>query len=187
MNDEAGVDGPAQTRQEGPMSHGSPTLASPTPAHPVVRALQAGGPVALTSLLGGLVTRAEIPGWYATLARPSFSPPNWVFAPVWTVLFTMMAVAAWRVLSLPRGTPGRRTALRVFHAHLLVNLGWSVAFFGLRSPGLALVVIAALFAAILLTMDRFRRLDRTAAWLLVPYAAWVAFAAVLNGAIVRLN
>lgn len=169
------------------MSHAPRTLASPAPAHPVVRALLAGLPVALTSLLGGLVTRAEIPGWYAGLVKPSFGPPNWIFAPVWTVLFTMMAVAAWRVLSLPRGTPGRRAALAVFYGHLVVNLAWSVAFFGLRSPGLALAVVAALFGAILLTMDRFRRLDRTAAWLLVPYAAWVAFAAVLNGAIVRLN
>lgn len=169
------------------MSHAAPTLASPTPAHPVVRALQAGLPVGLTSLLGGLVTRPEIPGWYATLARPSFSPPNWVFAPVWTVLFAMMAVAVWRVLSLPRGTPGRRLALAIFYGHLALNLGWSVAFFGLKSPGLALAVIAALFGGILLTLDRFRRLDGTAAWLLVPYAAWVAFAAVLNGAIVRLN
>jgi tryptophan-rich sensory protein len=143
--------------------------------------------VVAASLVGGLITRPQIPGWYAGLVKPAFNPPNWVFGPVWTLLFALMAVAAWRILSLPPATPGRRTALLWHAGQLALNVGWSAAFFGLNSPAAGLVVVAALFGAILATMDRFRRLDPGAAWLLVPYAAWVAYAGVLNGAIWRLN
>ncbi len=153
----------------------------------ILRALAAVGPVVVAAVAGSLATTPEIPGWYAGLVKPAFNPPNWVFGPVWTVLFAVMAYAAWRILSIRPGTPGRRGALAWFYGQLVLNAGWSVAFFGMNSPASGLVVVAALFGAILATMDRFRRLDPPAAWLLVPYAAWVAYAGVLNGAIWRLN
>ena len=98
-----------------------------------------------------------------------------------------MAVAAYRVLALPPGTPGRRPALAAFAVQLALNAAWSWAFFGARSPAGGLVVIAALLGAIVLTIDRFRRLDRIAAALLVPYALWVAYASYLNAGVLVLN
>lgn len=137
--------------------------------------------------VGGAVTRPAINGWYAGLAKPPFNPPDWVFAPVWTLLFAMMAVAAWRIgLADPQMRSNRR-ALVLFALQLAVNLGWSVAFFGARSPLAGLVVILVLEALIVATILEFRHLDRPAAWLMVPYAAWVAFAIVLNVAIYSLN
>lgn len=136
--------------------------------------------------LGGAVTAESVTTWYATLAKPSFNPPNWIFGPVWTVLYVLMAVAAWRVWrAADRDTA--RGPLAVFALQLAVNLGWSVAFFGLRNPGLAVVVILALDLLVLSTALMFRRIDRPAAWLLVPYLAWIAFATALNVTIWRLN
>ncbi len=144
-------------------------------------------PVVAASALGSLATRANIPTWYAGLEKPFFTPPNWVFAPVWTVLFAMIALAAYRILSVPRDHPGRAGALWAYGAQLVLNTAWSVAFFGLRSPGLGLIVIALLIAAIALTIRRFAPLDRPAAWLLAPYLAWVSYASALNLAIWWLN
>jgi translocator protein len=143
-------------------------------------------PVAAASLLGGWVTRPKIPTWYAGLAKPAFTPPNGAFAPVWTLLFGLMAYALWRVLSRPAG-PARTRAAAAFFGQLALNVAWSFAFFGLESPGLALAVIAALLAAILATIGLFRPLDRVAAWLLAPYAAWVAYAAAVNLGVLILN
>ncbi|HEY8382148.1 MAG TPA: TspO/MBR family protein [Microvirga sp.] len=151
------------------------------------RALLAVLPVVAASLLGGLVTAPRIPTWYADLAKPAFTPPNGVFAPVWTILFAMMAYAAWRILSLPRDKPGRGPALVVHHAQLVLNVLWSFAFFGARSPGLGLLVIAGLLVGIVATIRLFWALDRIAAALLLPYLAWVAYATALNVAIWRLN
>ncbi len=144
-------------------------------------------PVIAASGLGGLVTRAAVPVWYAGLARPAFNPPNWVFGPVWTVLFAMIALSAYRILSLAPGTPGRREALWAYALQLALNTAWSFAFFGLQSTLAGLVVIVPLLAAILLTIRLFWPLDRVAAWLLVPYAAWVSYATVLNAALWWLN
>ncbi len=143
-------------------------------------------PVMAAALLGGLVTRANIPTWYAAIERPSFTPPNGVFGPVWTVLFAMIALSAYRILSRPP-SPARRGALAVFAAQLALNTAWSFAFFGLRSPLAGLLVIVPLWASIALTIARFAPLDRTAAWLLVPYLAWVSYATALNIAIWWLN
>jgi len=136
--------------------------------------------------LGGAVTAESVTTWYATLNKPSFNPPNWIFGPVWTALYILMGVAAWRVWrSADRDTA--RGPLAVFALQLAVNLGWSVAFFGLRNPGLAVVVILALDLLVLATALMFRRIDRLAAWLLVPYLAWISFATLLNVTIWRLN
>lgn len=145
-------------------------------------------PVVVASLIGSAVTVPQIPGWYAGLAKPPFNPPNWLFAPVWTTLFALMGLAAFRVLSRPPGMIGRGQALLAYHVQLALNLAWSCVFFGLQSPAGGLVVIALLIAAIIWTIRRFAALpDRFAAWLLAPYLAWVSFAAVLNLSIWWLN
>ena len=136
--------------------------------------------------LGGAVTASSVTEWYPTLTKPSFNPPNWIFGPVWTTLYVMMGIAAWRVWrAADRDTA--RGPLAVFALQLAVNLGWSIAFFGLRDPGLAVAVILALDLLVVATALMFRRIDRIAAMLLVPYLAWIAFATVLNIAIWRLN
>ena len=136
--------------------------------------------------LGAAVTDTSLSTWYPTLVKPSFNPPNWVFGPVWTTLYVLMAIAAWRVWR----TTDRDTArgpLALFVLQLAVNLGWSVAFFGLREIGLAVAVIIALDLLVLATALAFRRIDRLAALLLLPYLAWIAFATVLTIALWRLN
>lgn len=117
--------------------------------------------------------------WYASLNPPGYAPPNWVFGPVWSVLYLMIAVSGWLVWKSP-GAISKRTAFVAFGAQLLLNAGWSALFFGLRSPGWALVEICLLWLAILTTIVLFRSHSKTAALLLVPYLAWVSFAAVLN-------
>lgn len=136
--------------------------------------------------LGAAVTATSLTSWYPTLIKPSFNPPNSVFGPVWTTLYVLMAIAAWRVWRSTDRDTGRGP-LAVFALQLAVNLGWSLAFFGLRDIGLAVAVILALDLLVLATALMFRRIDRLAAWLLVPYLAWIAFATVLNIAIWRLN
>lgn len=140
----------------------------------------------LVGALGAAVTATSVSTWYTGIAKPSFNPPNAVFGPVWTALYVLMAIAAWRVWrSADRDTT--RAPLTLFALQLALNLGWSVAFFGLRSIGLALVVILALDIAVLATALKFRRIDGLAAALLAPYLAWIAFATLLNAAIWRLN
>lgn len=136
--------------------------------------------------LGGWVTAGSVKDWYPTLSKPSFNPPNWLFGPVWTVLYVMMGVAAWRVWC-KAWADRARGPLTLFALQLALNLGWSVTFFGLHAIGAAVVVIVALEAAIVATMLAFRRIDGLAAALLAPYALWVAFATALNVAIWQLN
>lgn len=150
-------------------------------------AILSAGPVAGAAALGNLATIPNIPGWYAGLAKPALTPPNWVFGPAWTTLYILMAVAFFRVLRLDSGTPGRRAAIAVFLAQLALNAAWSFAFFAAHSPLGGLVVILPLEALILLTIALFFRLDRIAAFCLVPYAAWVAFATYLNAGLWMLN
>jgi len=153
-----------------------------TPARLVLAIL----PVVAASGLGSLVTTPNIPTWYRGLEKPFFTPPDGVFGPVWTVLYALMALAAFRVLGSPAGE-ARRRALTAFYGQLALNAAWSWAFFGLRSPLAGLLVIVPLLGAILVTIRLFGPLDRAAAWCLVPYAAWVAYATALNLAIWRLN
>jgi tryptophan-rich sensory protein len=136
--------------------------------------------------IGGKWTSREIPEWYRTLARPAIAPPNWVFGPVWTLLYVLMAVAAWRVgLSAP--SPARDWALGLFLAQLALNLAWSWIFFHRHAIGLALAEIALLWIAIGATTMVFSRLTAVAAWLMAPYWAWVSFASLLNWGFWRLN
>ena len=131
-------------------------------------------------VIGSVFTVPAISGWYQFLNRPVFSPPNWIFAPVWTILYILMGISlylAWR----------RRARLTWFWLQLVLNANWSSVFFGLRSPKLALLNIIVLWLSIVLAIKDFRRKSVFAAWLLVPYLAWVTFATYLNWAIMRLN
>ena len=128
-----------------------------------------------------------MPGdWYATLKKPSWNPPAWIFGPVWTALYAMMAVAAWLVWK-PAGFAARRGPLALFLAQLLLNAAWTPLFFGLHQPGFACAEIVLLWLAIAATLGAFRPLNHAAAWLLAPYLAWVSFAAALNFELWRLN
>ncbi len=138
------------------------------------------------SALGGWVTASSVGTWYPALDKPSFNPPVWVFAPVWTALYVMIAVAGWRVWRR-RGLAGARVAMSAYALQLALNLGWSFLFFGGHMIGAALAEIVLLLAAIVLNTMLFWRIERAAALLLFPYAAWVVFATVLNAALWRLN
>ena len=144
-------------------------------------------PVVAASVAGSAVTVPQIGGWYAGLVKPPFNPPNWIFGPMWTALYALMAFAVFRILRLPVGTPGRRRALVVYHLQLLLNFAWSFAFFGANSPVAGLAVILPLLAAIVATIAAFRPLDRIASRVLWPYLAWVGFATLLNASIGWLN
>lgn len=122
--------------------------------------------------------------WYEALRKPPLNPPNWVFGPVWTLLYVAIAVAAWRVW---RAQSGPSAALALWGAQLVLNALWSFLFFGLEQSGLALVDIAALLAVLVLTTFAFLAIDRTAGLLFVPYVAWVAFASYLNAGLWLLN
>jgi translocator protein len=136
--------------------------------------------------VGSMLTTPSLGGWYATLAQPAWSPPNWVFGPVWSLLYLAMAMAAWLVWRRV-GFPRAASALNLFAVQLVLNVCWSAIFFGLHRPGLAFAEILLLGLAILATMVAFRSLSRAAAWLMAPYLLWVAFAAALNFSIWRLN
>ncbi|MFC7044205.1 TspO/MBR family protein [Halobacteriaceae archaeon GCM10025711] len=133
------------------------------------------------------VTRTGLSTWYVALNRPAFTPPNWVFGPVWTFLFFLLGVAVYLVWRDGRGTRAGRIALGAFVGQFALNVAWTLAFFGQQSIGGGLVVIAALWLAIAATVVAFARVHRGAALLLVPYLLWVSFAGVLNAAIWTLN
>lgn len=138
------------------------------------------------SAIGGWVTAKSVDTWYQALQKPSFNPPDWLFAPVWTLLYLMIAISGWRAWRSP-AQDGLRRAMAVYAAQLALNLAWSCVFFGGRLIGPALGVILLLLVAIGLNAALFWRTDRLAGWLLLPYAAWVAFAAALNFELWRLN
>lgn len=139
-----------------------------------------------TSIAGQVATYPNLEPWYAGLAKPAFNPPNWVFAPVWTSLYALMAFAFWRILRLPESRE-RRTAVLLFVALLVLNAAWSWMFFAANSPALGLVNIVPQLVLIAATIVAFGRIDRIAAWCLVPLAAWVAYATLLNASIWWLN
>lgn len=138
-------------------------------------------------LLASIPTQSSVDTWYPTLVKPFFTPPGWVFAPVWIVLYALMGIAAWLVGRRGWTAPEVQTALGFFGLQLILNGLWSFAFFGFRSPGSGLLVIVLLWLALVVTMQRFFRLQRGAGWLLVPYLLWVTYAAALNGAIWWMN
>lgn len=168
--------------------HNAPVVAPPGSSWPRQAAALLGF-VALciaVALSSRAITGTSVSTWYAALEKPAFNPPDWVFAPVWTALYLMMAIAAWRVWRLVNA-PGVRPALGLWALQLALNLCWSYVFFGARLIGAAALEVAVLFIAIVATLVLFWRLDRAAGVLLIPYAAWVGFAAVLNTALWRLN
>lgn len=143
--------------------------------------------VALCVAVGIVTGLLFKPGaWYAALDKPAFNPPAWLFAPAWTVLYTAMGVAAWRIWCLSASAE-RSKALRQFGVQLALNALWTPVFFGAHSLGGGLAVIVLMLFAIAITIQRFHPLDRIAAWVLAPYLAWVAFATSLNVALLALN
>lgn len=169
-----------------------PKMSEPTKARGVVAGWRAwAGLIVFVAVcfgaagVGSLYTNPSVDPWYAALTKPSWNPPNWVFGPVWTMLYLMMAVAAWLVWRRRGAAAG--VPLALFAAQLALNALWSYLFFGLHRPGLAFAEITLLWAAILATLLAFRRVVPLAAWLLVPYLLWVTFAAFLNFTIWRLN
>lgn len=138
-------------------------------------------------VLGALTTETGNSPWYTTLEKPSFQPPGWVFGPVWTLLYTLMGIAAWRVWRRGMDTPGVRLGVSLFAVQLLLNAIWSPVFFGAHEIVWALGILAALWAVLVATTVVFFRVDRPAGWMLVPYVLWVSFATVLNASIVSLN
>ena len=143
--------------------------------------------VAAASILGQIATYPNLTPWYTTLNKPPFNPPNWVFAPVWTTLYLLMAFALWRILRISRDTRGRNVALILFFVQLVLNAAWSWMFFAANSPVLGLVNIVPQLFVIIAAVIVFHRLDIMASLCLVPLAVWVAFASVLNFAIWWLN
>ena len=141
----------------------------------------------LAGVIGALSMRASVSTWYSALIKPFFNPPSWVFAPAWTILYTLMGVAAFIIWRKGLQLPEVRYALLVFSIQLILNMIWTPAFFGLRSPLAGFIVIIMLWIAILITILSFYSVSRAAAILLIPYIIWVSFAAVLNGSILYLN
>jgi len=140
----------------------------------------------LAGFFGSLFTTPAIPTWYATLRKPFFTPPNWIFSPVWIGLYILMGISLffiWR----RAGHPKFKIAFIFFFVQLILNILWSVAFFGLKSPLLGLVGIVLLWIAILLTIQNFLKVSKMAGLLLLPYLLWVSFAALLNFSLWFLN
>mgnify|MGYP003522619241 CR=1 FL=1 len=138
-------------------------------------------------LLGSLFTFSAIPTWYATLDKPFFSPPNYLFGPVWTILYTLMGISAYLIYR--RFQFGKKAKLfwQVYWAQLILNTLWSILFFGFKEPGLAFVEIGALWYFIVRTIQESKKLNNVASYLLYPYLAWVSFASLLNLGIYMLN
>jgi benzodiazapine receptor len=136
--------------------------------------------------LGAAVTTPQIRGWYTTINKPSWNPPDWIFGPVWSTLYLMMAVSAWLVWRR-RGLRAVRGPITMFAVQLVLNSLWSVLFFGMQWPGLAAIEIVILWSAILATAIGFWRQSKVAGGLLIPYLLWVSFATVLNVTIWELN
>ncbi len=142
----------------------------------------------LVGLAGTPFTLTAIPTWYATLNKPFFAPPNWLFGPAWTLLYFLMGVAIYLVWTKDVSKKSaKKQAINTFLIQLALNFIWSPVFFGLRSPELGLIIIIAMWIAILVTIKHFYKLSRTAAYLLIPYILWVSFATLLNLSIALLN
>ncbi len=141
----------------------------------------------LIGFLSSIATQTSIDTWYVTIEKPSFTPPNWVFAPVWIILYIMMGISAGIVWSKGFYHKWVKTALYHFGFQLLLNAAWSIFFFGMRDPLIALLDILALFILLLFTIKWFKVVNPTAFYLLIPYVVWVAFAAALNFGIWQLN
>jgi translocator protein len=136
--------------------------------------------------IGSFVTFPAITGWYQTLIKPSFNPPNWIFGPVWTLLYAFMGIALYLVWKEGL-TQKSKTAIIIFAVQLILNILWSYLFFYFKSPGLAFIEIIVLWFAILLTIVKFYAISKPAGLILIPYLAWVSFASLLNFYVFKLN
>ncbi|MBI4235366.1 tryptophan-rich sensory protein [Candidatus Peregrinibacteria bacterium] len=141
----------------------------------------------LAGVIGSFFTTSAISTWYAGIVKPALNPPAWIFGPVWTALFALMGIAAFLVWKKGLDRRDVKIALGIFISQLILNTLWSIIFFGLHSPGGALIEIIFLWFAILFTIIEFAKIYKPAAWLLAPYILWVSFAAYLNYMIWALN
>lgn len=141
----------------------------------------------LVGASGAIFTMPAINGWYETIQKPSFNPPNWIFAPVWTFLFFLMGVSLYLILEKDIKDKMVKSGLLIFVGQFVLNVAWSFLFFGLHKPFEAFVEIIFLWLAILLTIFQFHKIDKRAAYLLIPYLLWVSFASILNLAVWILN
>ncbi len=141
----------------------------------------------IVGLLASSVTLPAISGWYSTLNKPPFNPPSWLFGPVWTLLYTLMGISVAAIWQMGSHQKGVKHALSIFGIQLMLNGIWSFLFFGFQNPLIAFIEILFLFVLIVITFVRFKELKPWAAWLLVPYLLWVAFASMLNFSIFILN
>jgi translocator protein len=179
-----------QTLSSGMTHHDGVTAAPLIPAfsgRSLLYLALAAGVVTAASFLGGGATTPKIPTWYATLNKPWFNPPTWVFPVAWTTLFALMAFSFWRILRQEEAGPERKVAIFFFALQMVLNVSWSFAFFAAENPALGLVVAISLALAVLLMIVAFRRIDPLAGWLQLPYLAWASFAAFLNFTIWRIN
>ncbi len=141
----------------------------------------------LAGAAGALFTAPAIPTWYAALQKPAFSPPNWLFGPVWLILYLLMGIAVYLIWQKITENDKVKTALWLFWLHLFFNAAWSPVFFGLKNPGLALINIFIIWIFIILLLIKFWKINKLSSYLLVPYLLWVSFATLLNYSIWQLN
>lgn len=141
----------------------------------------------MVGAFAGFFTSSGVNGWYLVANKPSFNPPNWLFAPVWTALYIMMGIALHLVWAKEADKAVKKTAITLFSVQLVLNFAWSFIFFYAHQPGWAFVEIIAMWVMILLTIFWFGKISSLAAWLLVPYISWVSFASLLNFYIWKLN
>ena len=138
-------------------------------------------------LIGGFFTKSSVDTWYKLLAKPSFTPPSWVFAPVWIALYITMGISLFLVWDKGWNKPQVRIALAIFLLQLIINSVWSIAFFGMRNILLSVIIIILLWFAIVWTIVKFYKISKKASFILIPYLCWVSFAAILNVSILLLN
>ncbi|MFA5382405.1 MAG: TspO/MBR family protein [Candidatus Micrarchaeia archaeon] len=141
----------------------------------------------LAGIIGSFFTASNIPTWYEGLNKPSFNPPNWLFGPVWTALYILMGISAYLIYSKGLKKKEIKFALSIFGIQLILNTLWSILFFGFKSPIFGLICILFLWVFILFTIKLFYKIDKKAAYLLIPYILWVSFATILNYFILILN
>lgn len=141
----------------------------------------------LAGMIGSFFTFSAISVWYAGLLKPEFSPPNWIFGPVWTILYILMGVSIYLIWNKIDENKEAISAFWLFWVHLFFNALWSIIFFGMKNPGLAFAEIIVIWILIVVLMFKFYKIDRRATYLLIPYILWVSFASVLNYFIWYLN
>jgi translocator protein len=141
----------------------------------------------LAGIIGSIFTTSAISVWYATLQKPSFSPPNWIFGPVWISLYILMGISIYLIWQEIEENKKARESMRLFWIHLFFNASWSIIFFGLQNPGLAFVNIIIIWLLIIVLMIKFWKINKWSTYLLIPYLLWVSFATLLNFSIWQLN